>query len=97
MKSCWSLFLEIIQVGYSTHTEHIRCIFGLMCNALWTDFDNADYDGKWNIQLFDSNQNKWICVTIDDCLPTINNNLLFGSCKDKSQFWFALLEKACAK
>ena len=81
----------------SVHLTTDRLIIFTESLILIADFDDKAYCGKWNINLYDTNSNEWINVTIDDQLPTVNNSLLFGSCCVKNQLWFPLLEKACAK
>ena len=52
--------------------------------------------GRFTIRLF--KDGKWHLVTIDDYLPVKKDGILaFGKCKDPSEFWVPLLEKAYAK
>jgi hypothetical protein len=41
----------------------------------------------------------WQLVTVDDRLPVskLDGRVLFGSCRDESEFWVAIIEKAYAK
>jgi len=53
------------------------------------------YKGLVQVNLFIDNQ--WVCVCIDDRLPTLDKKLCYSKCKAENNFWVPLLEKAFAK
>lgn len=40
---------------------------------------------------------KWKTVVVDDLVPCIGDVPVYGRCRDGSELWVALIEKACAK
>ncbi|XP_026154496.1 calpain-9 [Mastacembelus armatus] len=53
------------------------------------------YNGSFVFRFWQYGQ--WEEVTIDDYLPTVDNNLIYLSSPEKNEFWSCLLEKAYAK
>ncbi|XP_026226607.1 cysPc and EFh_PEF_CAPN13_14 domain-containing protein [Anabas testudineus] len=53
------------------------------------------YNGCFTFRFWQYGQ--WEEVTVDDLLPTKDNNLIYLSSPDRNEFWSSLLEKAYAK
>nr|CAB3227589.1 calpain-A-like [Phallusia mammillata] len=63
----------------------------------FSSFGDPLYCGKCICLLWDETSGSMVEILIDDKLPTIDGKLIMGACKHSSEFWWPLLEKACAK
>ena len=58
-------------------------------------FGDVDHPGIFEFRFF--RFGNWYSVVVDEYLPVVNGELVFGHSTHKSEFWPALLEKAYAK
>lgn len=50
--------------------------------------------GLYQVRFF---KNEWQVVTIDDFVPCVNKQPVYGRCRDSTEMWVPLIEKAYAK